>query len=612
MAFLPIRPDEVSGEVDFVIVTGDAYVDHSSFGTAVVGRVLQAAGYSVAVIAQPDWHDAASVTTFGRPRLAFLINSGNIDSMVAHYTVSKKRRGSDYYSPGGKAGMRPDRAVIVYCNLVRSQFGDVPIIIGGIEASTRRFAHYDYWSDRVRRSILPDSRADMLTYGMGENVLRRIAFLLNKGVPINKIRDVRGTCFMEKIDFVPKFAYEFCGEYSDIKSDRKAFANAFKIQYENQNSYFGKAVVEGYGDRIMVQNPPMPPLTTEELDAVYELPYERAYHPVYESMGGVPALSEVKFSITHNRGCYGNCNFCSIAFHQGRQVVSRSTESVVREVKLLTKMKDFKGYIHDVGGPTANFRGPICKNQKEGRVCTGRECLYPKLCPNARPDHTAYIELLEAVKAVDGVKKVFIRSGIRHDFVNADKSSDFINILAADHVSGQLRLAPEHVSDRVLSLMGKPPFAEYERFKARFDAVSASMGIEQYCVPYLMSSHPGSTLEDALELALYLRKHRLKPEQVQDFYPTPGTASTCMFYTGINPFSGKSVYVPRSYEEKKVQRALLQSYDAKNAPVIKKALSDIGRADLIPVLLSGNKKRHAAPELGINKHFATSRRQKGK
>lgn len=612
MAFLPVRPDEVSGEVDFVIVTGDAYVDHSSFGTAVVGRVLEAAGYSVAIIAQPDWHTPQSVALFGRPRLAFLVNSGNIDSMVAHYTVAKKRRRNDYYSPGGKAGLRPDRAVTVYCNLVRQQFGSVPIIIGGIEASTRRFAHYDYWSDSVRRSVLLDSRADMLTYGMGESILRRIAFLLAKGVPIGKIRDVRGTCFVEKKDFVPKFPYESCGEYEDIKSNRSAFASAFKIQYCNQNAAFGKAVIEGYGDRILVQNPPMPPLTTEELDAVYELPYEREYHPMYESAGGVPALAEVKFSITHNRGCFGNCNFCSIAFHQGRQVVSRSTESVVREVKLLTKLKDFKGYIHDVGGPTANFRTPICKNQREGRVCSGRECLYPKICPNARPDHTGYIELLDAVKAVEGVKKVFIRSGIRHDFVNADKHSDFIKILAADHVSGQLRLAPEHVSDRVLSLMGKPPFAEYERFKARFDAVSASMGIEQYCVPYLMSSHPGSTPDDALQLALYLRRHGLKPEQVQDFYPTPGTASTCMFHTGIDPFSGKKVYVPRSPEEKRIQRALLQSYDEKNRPIIKKALTDMGRSDLIPVLLGNCKKMQKNTDNSKNMRNATKPRQKRK
>jgi uncharacterized radical SAM protein YgiQ len=457
----------------------------------------------------------------------------------------------------------------------------VPIIIGGLEASTRRFAHYDYWSDNVRRSVLVDSRADMLTYGMGENILRRLAFLLDKGVPIRKIRDVRGTCFLEKRDFVPHFDSVFCGEFDDIKNDKRAFAQAYKIQSDNQDHIYGKAIIEGYGEKIFVQNPPMPPLTRKELDAVYSLPYMRTYHPVYESMGGVPAIEEVKFSVTHNRGCFGGCNFCSIAFHQGRTVTSRSIESCVAEAEKITQMPDFKGYIHDVGGPSANFRTNGCEKAKKHGVCKGKNCLTPTVCKNMQVDHSEYIELLKAVEAVKGVKKVFIRSGLRYDYILADKNNKFFRKLVNDHVSGHLKVAPEHCCNDVLALMGKPPIEEYDKFKAKFATLTKEAGKEQYIVPYLISSHPGSTLESAIELALYLKKNNLNPEQVQDFYPTPGTASTCMFYSGYDPMTMKEIYVARDYEEKQMQRALLQFARPANAPLVRKALIKAGREDLI-------------------------------
>ncbi len=581
MPFLPVSPEELHGQPDFIVVTGDAYVDHPSFGTAIISRVLEAEGYSVAIIPQPNYRSAEDFKRFGKPRLAFLVNSGNIDSMVAHYTVSKKRRNDDYYSPGGKAGCRPDRAVIVYCNRLREAYGDVPIIIGGVEASTRRFAHYDYWTDSVRRSVLVDSRADILTYGMGENILRRLAFLLDKGVPIRKIRDVRGTVFMESREFCPHFESVFTGEYDDLKTDKKAYANAFKLQNENQDSFYGKALVEGYDNKILVQNPPMPPLTTKELDAVYDLPYMRAYHPMYEKDGGIPAIQEVQFSITHNRGCFGNCNFCSIAFHQGRTVTSRSIESCVKEAKLLTTLPGFKGYIHDVGGPSANFRGNYCDKAKKAGVCKNKNCLTPEVCRNMKVDHTEYLELLKRIEAVPKIKKVFVRSGLRYDYMLADKNDAFFRKIVADHVSGQLKVAPEHCSDGVLAMMGKPSIKTYNRFQQKFYKITHELGKEQYLVPYLMSSHPGSTLQDAIELALYLKQNRINPEQVQDFYPTPGTASTCMFWTGIDPFTGKSVFVPREYEEKKMQRALLQWYKPDNYDTVRKALYRAGRQDLI-------------------------------
>lgn len=581
MPFLPVTPEELNGQPDFIVVTGDAYVDHPSFGTAIISRVLEAEGYSVAIIPQPDYRSVNDFKRFGKPRLAFLVNSGNIDSMVAHYTVAKKRRNDDYYSPGGKAGYRPDRAVIVYCNRLREAYGDVPIILGGIEASTRRFAHYDYWTDSVRRSVLVDSRADMLTYGMGENILRRLAFLLNKGIPIRKIRDVRGTVFMESREFCPHFEAVFTGEYDDLKTDKTAYANAFRLQSENQDSLYGKALVEGYDKKILVQNPPMPPLTTEELDAVYALPYMRAYHPMYEKDGGIPAIQEVQFSVTHNRGCFGNCNFCSIAFHQGRTVTSRSIESCVKEAKLLTTLPGFKGYIHDVGGPSANFRANYCEKAKKAGVCKNRNCLTPQVCRNMKVDHTEYLSLLKQIEAIPGIKKVFVRSGLRYDYMLADKDDAFFRKIVADHVSGQLKVAPEHCSNGVLALMGKPSIETYNRFQEKFYRITKELGKEQYLVPYLMSSHPGSTLQDAVELACYLKKNRINPEQVQDFYPTPGTASTCMFWTGMDPFTGKPVFVPREYEEKKLQRALLQWYKPENSDTVRKALYRAGRQDLI-------------------------------
>ncbi len=581
MPFLPIFAEEIDYQPDFIIVTGDAYVDHPSFGTAIISRVLEAEGFSVAIIPQPDYKSKTDFMRFGKPRLAFLVNSGNIDSMVAHYTASKKRRNDDYYTPGGKIGKRPDRAVIVYCNRIREAYGDVPIIIGGLEASTRRFAHYDYWSNSIRRSILVDSRADILTYGMGENILRRLAFLLDKGVPIKKIRDVRGTVFMESRDFKPHFDHVFCGEFNDIKSDNMAFASAFKIQSDNQDHIYGKAITEGYDEKLLVQNPPMAPLTRKELDAVYSLPYMRTYHPSYEKDGGIPGIEEVRFSITHNRGCFGGCNFCSIAFHQGRTVTSRSIESCVAEAEKIVEMPDFKGYIHDVGGPSANFRTNGCEKAKKYGVCKGKNCLTPTVCKNMQVDHTEYIDLLKRIEAVPKVKKVFIRSGLRYDYILADKNPKFFKKLVNDHVSGHLKVAPEHCCNHVLKLMGKPPIEDYDKFKAKFAQLTKEAGKEQYIVPYLISSHPGSDLNSAIELALYLKKNNLNPEQVQDFYPTPGTASTCMFYTGIDPATLKPVYIPRDYEEKQMQRALLQFARPANAPLVRKALKRAGREDLI-------------------------------
>ena len=585
MGFLPISKKEINelgwDRPDFVYVNGDAYVDHPSFGAAIITRVLENAGFRIAFLAQPDYTSAEAFKEFGRPRLGFLVSAGNIDSMVAHYTAAKKKRSSDYYSPGGKAGKRPDRATIVYCNRIREAYGDVPIIIGGLEASLRRFAHYDYWSDNVRRSILVDSRADILTYGMGENILLRIASLLDKGVPVKKIHDVRGTVYLakpeEKIHF--PIAAEF--DYNELKNDKKKYAEAFGIQYKNQDSINGKAIVEHYDGKVLVQNPPMPPLEREELDKVYALPYMRTYHPIYEKDGGVPAIEEVRFSLTHNRGCFGACNFCALAFHQGRTVRSRSIESVVEEAKKITEMPDFKGYIHDVGGPTANFRSPACKKQLTDGVCSTRKCLSPTPCKNLIADHSEYIELIEAIEKLPKVKKVFIRSGIRFDYLLCDEDESFFKKLVRDNVSGQLKVAPEHCSSAVLRCMGKPDFNVYEKFRKRYFELTKSFGKEQYLVPYLMSSHPGSTLEDALELALCLKRDGYAPEQVQDYYPTPGTASTVMFYTGIDPLTMKKVYVATDYHEKQLQRALLQYNRPQNASLVREALVKLGREDLI-------------------------------
>jgi len=583
--FLPINAAEMRergwDRPDFVYVCGDAYVDHPSFGAAIITRVLEDAGFRVAFLSQPDYKSCDAFRAFGKPRLGFLVSAGNIDSLVAHYTAAKKKRSFDYYSPGGKIGKRPDRATIVYCNRIREAYGDIPIIIGGLEASLRRFAHYDYWSDSIRRSILVDSRADILTYGMGENIILRLAKLLDRGIPIKKIRDVRGTVYLASPDEPIHYEVAATFDYNVLKSDKRAYAEAFGIQYKNQDSISGKAIVERYDNKVLVQNPPMPPLEQEELDHVYSLPYMRTYHPSYEAEGGVPAIEEVRFSLTHNRGCFGGCNFCALAFHQGRTVRSRSEESVLREAKLITEMPDFKGYIHDVGGPTANFRTPACEKQLRDGVCPNRKCLAPTPCKNIRVDHSEYLHLLEQIETLPRVKKVFIRSGIRFDYLMLDKDNRFFEKLVRDHVSGQLKVAPEHCSSRVLRCMGKPDFSVYETFRKKFFEITKQMGKEQYLVPYLMSSHPGSTLQDALELALCLKRDHYAPEQVQDYYPTPGTASTVMFYTGINPLDGKAVYVATDYHEKQLQRALLQYNRPQNAPLVREALIKLGREDLI-------------------------------
>ncbi|MBE6531576.1 MAG: YgiQ family radical SAM protein [Ruminococcaceae bacterium] len=583
--FLPINRAEVEARgwdrPDFVYVTGDAYVDHPSFGVSIISRVLENAGFRVAILSQPDYKSAEAFREFGRPRLGFLVTAGNIDSMVAHYTVSKKKRTYDYYSPGGKAGLRPDRATIVYCNRIREAYGDVPIIIGGLEASLRRFAHYDYWSDKIRRSILVDSGADILTYGMGEKIILRIAELLDRGVPVKKIRDVRGCVYMALPEDKIHFEVAAVFDYNELKTDDRKYAEAFGIQYKNQDSISGKAIVERYDAKVLVQNPPMPPLEREELDRVYALPYMRTYHPSYEAVGGVPAIEEVRFSITHNRGCFGACNFCALAFHQGRTVRSRSRESVIAEAKKITELPDFKGYIHDVGGPTANFRYPACDKQLRDGVCTNRKCLAPTPCKNIKADHTEYMDIISEIEALPKIKKVFIRSGIRFDYLMLDKNEAFFKKLVRDNVSGQLKVAPEHCSSAVLRCMGKPDFTVYQGFRKRFFELTKSMNKEQYLVPYLMSSHPGSTLKDALELAICLKRDNYAPEQVQDFYPTPGTASTVMFRTGINPLDMKPVYVQTDYHEKQLQRALLQFNRPANAPLVREALRKLGREDLI-------------------------------
>ncbi len=585
MDFLPLTRAEMDARgwdrPDFVYVTGDAYVDHPSFGVSIISRVLEDAGYRVAILSQPDYKSCDAFRVFGKPRLGFLVTSGNIDSMVAHYTAAKKKRSFDYYSPGGKAGLRPDRALIVYCNRIREAYGDVPLIIGGLEASLRRFAHYDYWDNKVRRSILVDSMADILTYGMGEKILLRIADLLNRGVPIKKIRDVRGTAYLCRPEEPIHYEVAATFDYNDLKTDKRIYAEAFGVQYKNQDAINGRAICETYDSKLLVQNPPMPPLEREELDHVYALPYMRDYHPSYKAAGGVPGIEEVKFSITHNRGCFGGCNFCALAFHQGRTVRSRSIRSVVEEARKITALPDFKGYIHDVGGPTANFRYPACDKQLTDGVCANRKCLAPRPCPNLKADHSEYMQLLEEIEALPRVKKVFIRSGIRFDYLLEDKNDAFFCKLVRDHVSGQLKVAPEHCSAAVLSCMGKPNFEVYETFRKKFFDITHEIGKEQYLVPYLMSSHPGSTIADAVELALCLKKNGYAPEQVQDYYPTPGTASTVMYYTGINPLNMKPVYVATDYHEKQLQRALLQYNRPQNADLVREALTRVGREDLI-------------------------------
>ncbi len=583
--FLPINAEEMRelgwDAPDFVYVSGDAYVDHPTFGAAIITRVLEDKGFRVAMLSQPDYKSCEDFKRFGRPRLGFLVSAGNIDSMVAHYTAAKRKRNNDYYSPGGKAGKRPDRAVIVYSNRIREAYGDVPIILGGLEASLRRFAHYDYWDNKVRRSVLVDSRADILTYGMGENILIRIAELLDKGVPVKKIRDVRGTVYLCSPEDKVNFPVAATFDYNILKEDKREYACAFGVQYKNQDSINGQAICELYDSKMLVQNPPMPPLERQELDHVYSLPYARTYHPMYEKDGGVPAIEEVQFSITHNRGCFGACNFCALAFHQGRTVRSRSIESCVNEAKLITQMPTFKGYIHDVGGPTANFRYPSCDKQLKDGVCPSRKCLAPTPCKNLKVDHTEYVKLIEEIEKLPKVKKVFIRSGIRFDYLMYDKSDNFFKKLVRDNVSGQLKVAPEHCSSPVLRCMGKPDFEVYQGFRKKYFELSKNAGKEQYLVPYLMSSHPGSTLQDAVNLAVCLKRDNYAPEQVQDYYPTPGTASTVMYYTGINPLDMKPVYVASDYHEKQLQRALLQFNRPQNAALVREALRRAGREDLI-------------------------------
>lgn len=581
--FLPVTRQDMEkrgwDELDFLYIVGDAYVDHPSFGHAIISRVLESRGYKVGIISLPNWHSTKDFKRLGRPRLAVLVSGGNIDSMVNHYTASKKRRSEDLYAPGGKAGMRPDRATVVYCNRVREAFGDIPILIGGVEASLRRFAHYDYWDDKIRRSILLDSRADILMYGMGEKQIAELADCLESGMDVHDITYVKGTCYLsnsDEIDGAVKIpSYEECLE------SKEKYAISCKLQYYEQNPYIGKTLIQPHGDKFLVQNPPMEPLTRQELDDVYDLPYMKNYHPMYEKYGGIGAIEEVKFSIASSRGCFGSCNFCALAFHQGRIVTSRSHESIIKEAEEMTKMPDFKGYIHDVGGPTANFRKAACKKQSTLGACKDRQCLYPTPCKNMEISHREYAELLEKLRKIKGVKKVFIRSGIRFDYLINDKDDKFFYDLCKHHISGQLKVAPEHISDNVLKYMGKPSNDVYNKFSEKYYKINEKLGMKQYLVPYLMSSHPGSTLSDAIKLALYLKEHRINPQQVQDFYPTPGTISTCMFYTGLDPITMKKVYVPKSPKEKAMQRALLQYRRPENYRLVEEALRTAGRGDLI-------------------------------
>lgn len=582
--FLPISVEDCKkkgwSSVDFVYITGDAYVDHPSFGVSIISRVLENAGYRVAILSQPNWHSDSDFKRFGKPRLAFLITSGNIDSMVAHYTAAKKVRRDDAYTAGGKAGKRPDRAVTVYSNIVRRLYPECPIILGGLEASLRRFAHYDYWADEIKPSVLIDSKADLLIYGMGEKQIVEIADRLNNGESIFDLTDVKGTCYAVDVRNTPYDGVEVPSLENCINS-KKEYAKSVRVEQDEQDHIRGRAVRQKHGKLMVVQNVPMPPLTTEELDAVYELPYMRTYHPIYESQGGVPGIQEVEFSITHNRGCYGACNFCSIQFHQGRYVTSRSKESIIQEAKLLTALKNFKGYIHDIGGPTANFRKPSCEFQLEHGLCKGKKCLAPKPCPNLIADHSEYLDILRSVRSLPNIKKVFIRSGIRYDYLLQDKDDTFFRELVEHHVSGQLKVAPEHCSASVLDKMGKPHIEAYIEFSKRYFRYTGQVHKEQYLVPYLMSSHPGSTLDDAIELAVFLKKHNIRPEQVQDFYPTPGTISTCMFYTELDPYTMQKVYVAKNPHDKALQRALLQYYDSKNYKLCEEALRKAHRTDLI-------------------------------
>lgn len=632
--FLPVNKKDMDArgwsQIDFVLVTGDGYVDHHSFGTAIISRLLESRGYKVAILAQPDYKSAEDFKRFGRPRLGFLINSGTVDSMVNNFSVFKHRRRVDEYSPGGESGRRPDRAVIVYSNRAREAYKDVPIIIGGIEASLRRLGHYDYWEDKVRRSILLDAKADLLIYGMGEKAIVEIAEALDAGIEAKDISWIRGTCYKAKtfagdttkdnpmdevktlagdtlsdettagggpgtglsgLSAAPAFPdYIALPTFEEIKESKEAYCRSFAKQYRNNDYIGGKTLGEKYpGNVWVVQNPPQPPLEREDLDDIYELPYENEYHPMYEEMGGIPAFREIKFSIVSGRGCFGGCSFCALTYHQGRQVRSRSKESIVREATRLIAKPDFKGYIHDVGGPTANFRAPACDKQLRSGVCKDKDCLYPAPCKNMNVDHSDYLDVLRTLRGLDKVKKVFIRSGIRYDYVMADPDDTFLRELCKYHVSGTLKVAPEHISDRVLYYMRKPSKEVFTAFSDKFFAINEKLGLKQYLIPYLISSHPGSTLEDAVELAVFLKKRGFVPDQVQDFYPTPGTLSTCMYYTEKDPFTMKDVYVPKDMDEKKMQRALIHFNKPENRNLVTRALRLCGREDLIGFLLGGRK-----------------------
>lgn len=612
--FLPLcRADALARgwqEVDFVIVTGDAYVDHPSFGAAIISRLLESKGYRVGILSQPDFTTCSSMQEYGRPRYGFFIGGGNVDSMVAHYSVAKIRRDMDEYTPGGVAGKRPDRSAVVYTQLAKQAYPDLPVILGGLEASLRRFAHYDYWLDAVLPSIMESSGADLVSFGMSEHQTVEVARRLAAGESIATITDVAGTCYLSDFTHLPA-SYAECASFAKVSADKTAYARACRIQMDQQDVVMGKPVVQKQSEQYLVQNVPAVPLTRRELDAVYALPFTRRYHPSYEAQGGVPAIEEVEFSIIHNRGCFGGCNFCAITLHQGRRVTSRSADSVVEEAKRITQADHFKGYIHDVGGPTANFRLPSCKEQmKKGMCAGGKHCLAPAACSKMIVDHSEYLAILRRMRALPGVKKVFIRSGIRYDYLIKDPDESFFKELVQHHVSGQLKVAPEHCAPQTLAYMGKPPIEVYNKFSKRFYELTKQAGKKQYLVPYLMSSHPGSTLRDAVILAEYLYKNNIRPEQVQDFYPTPGTVSTCMFYTGLDPYTLKPVHVAKTSEEKAMQRALLQYYNPKNAARVRKALQLVHREDLIPVLVP-NGRIKSAHKAQITQPKGASTWQKG-
>ena len=610
--FLPVTAKEMKdrgwNQVDFVYLTGDAYVDHSSFGCAIISRLLEGRGYRVGIISQPDWRKKESIQVFGEPRLGFLVTAGNMDSMVNHYTVSKKHRQKDAYSPGGKMGLRPDMATVVYSNLIRQTYKNTPIILGGIEASLRRLAHYDYWQDQVRRSILLDSGADLISYGMGEHSILEIAEALDSGLQVGEITYIPGTVYKSKtLDMV--YDPIVLPSYEKIRDNKKAYADSFAVQYKNTDPFTAKPLAEDYGTRgYVIQNPPAKPLTQQEMDDVYDLPFTGTWHPMYDSQGGIPALEEIRFSLTSNRGCFGSCSFCALTFHQGRILQTRSHDSIIKEAIHMTEDPAFKGYIHDVGGPTADFRQPSCEKQLTKGVCQNRQCLFPEPCKNLTADHSDYVALLRKLRKIPKVKKVFIRSGVRFDYVMTDKSPVFLQELVKYHISGQLRVAPEHVSDQVLRYMGKPSHQVYERFLKAYEKANAKTGQKQYAVPYFMSSHPGCTVKDAVKLAEYVRDLGFTPEQVQDFYPTPSTLSTCMYYTGIHPLTGEKVYVPKDPHEKAIQRALMQYKNPANRVLVLEGLKLAGRMDLVGF----GPKCLIRPERGSTGEKTKNRKQTGK